>query len=212
MEFVQVLWLQTQGLTIRTRHISECDSRLPVLVKSANGHRVEPPPRDPELNIWNRGHSNCGHVCHSPQHASSPVYVSNSVASSTGDRCSVTRLVGEVDVHVSTVSLAQQSHSETKDHPGGLGNSNSPLVAITTVVPTSYSSVCRPPHIVRYRQDLLSQQGYVSDGKSSDHKLAAPAKLQRFRLSQTISDMIKLTSMELQRPGITPVLSQWDLG
>ena len=151
-------------------------------------------------------------ICHSPQHASSPVYVSNSVASSTGDRCSVTRLVGEVDVHVSTVSLAQLSHSETKDHPGGLGNSNSPLVAITTVVPTSYSSVCRPPHIVRYRQDLLSQQGYVSDGKSSDHKLAAPAKLQRFRLSQTISDMIKLTSMELQRPGITPVLSQWDLG
>ena len=100
----------------------------------------------------------------------------------------------------------------TKDHPGGLGNSNSPLVAITTVVPTSYSSVCRPPHIVRYRQDLLSQQGYVSDGKSSDHKLAAPAKLQRFRLSQIVSDMIKLTSMELQRPGITPVLSQWDLG
>ena len=146
--------------------LSECDSRLPVLVKSANGHRVEPPPRDPEPNIWNRGHSNCGHVCHSLQHASSPVYVSNSGSSSTGDRCSVTRLVGEVDVHVSTVSPAQQSHSETKDHPGGLGNSNSPLVAITTVVPTSYSSVCRPPHIMRYRQDLLSQQGYVSDGKS----------------------------------------------
>ena len=65
------------------------------------------------------GNSNNGHVCHSPQHASSPVYVSNSGASSTGDRCSVIRLAEEVDVHVSTVPLAQQSHSETKDHPGG---------------------------------------------------------------------------------------------
>ena len=91
------------------------------------------------------GNSSSGHVCHIPQHASSPVYVSNSGASSTGDRCSVTRLVGEVNVHVSTVSPAQQSHSESKDHPGGRGNSNRPQVAVSTLVPTSTTSVCRPP-------------------------------------------------------------------
>ena len=33
----------------------------------------------------------------------------------------------------------------TKDHPGGRGNSDSPLVAISTVVPTSTTSVCGPP-------------------------------------------------------------------
>ena len=66
-------------------------------------------------------------------------------ASSTGDRCSVTRLVGEVDVHVSTVSPAQQSHSEAQDHPGGRSDMNSPLVAIVTVVSTPTTSVCLPP-------------------------------------------------------------------
>ena len=46
--------------------------------------------------VW--GRLNSGHVCHIPQHASSPVHVSDSGALSTGDRCSVTRLAGEVDV------------------------------------------------------------------------------------------------------------------
>ena len=34
------------------------------------------------------GNSNSGHVCHSPQHASSPVYVSNLGYSSIGGKCS----------------------------------------------------------------------------------------------------------------------------
>ena len=87
-------------------------------------------------------------VCHSPQHASSPVYVSSSRASSTGDRCSVTRLAGEVDVHVSTVPPAQPSHSEAQYHPGGRSDTNSPLVAITTVVSTSTMSVCGPSSLL----------------------------------------------------------------
>ena len=33
----------------------------------------------------------------------------------------------------------------TQDHPGGQRNSNSPLVAGSTVVPTSTTSVCGPP-------------------------------------------------------------------
>ena len=72
------------------------------------------PPQNSEPNLWDKGNSNSGHVCHSPQHASSPVYVSNSGTLST-------RLAGEVDVglHVFTVSHAQQSHLESKDHPGG---------------------------------------------------------------------------------------------
>ena len=82
-----------------------------------------------------------------PQHASSTVYIPNSGASSTGDRCSVTRLAGKDDIHVSTVSPAQQSHSEAQDHPGGRSDSNSPLVAITTVFSTPTMPVCGPPWI-----------------------------------------------------------------
>ena len=106
-----------------------------------------------------------GHVCNSPQHTSSLVNVSNSGASSTGDRYSVTRLAGEVDKYVFTVSPAQQSHSETKNHSEGRSDTYSPLVAITTVVPTSTMSVCgQSSSIIPYRWDLLSLQEYVSAG------------------------------------------------
>ena len=40
------------------------------------------------------------------------------------------------------------SHLETKDHPGGRSNTNSPLVAVTIVVSTSTTSVCGPPSIL----------------------------------------------------------------
>ena len=117
--------------------LSERDSRPTVSPKPTNNDRVESPSRDNDSNLQDMGNSNRGHVCHSPQHPSSPVYVSDSGALSFGSICSVTGLAGEVDVHVSTIPPAQQSHSETKGHPGRRDNSNSPLVAITTVVPTS---------------------------------------------------------------------------
>ena len=49
------------------------------------------------------------------------------------------------NVHVSTISPAQQSDSEAQDHPGGRGDTHSPLVAVTTVVLTFTMSVCGPP-------------------------------------------------------------------
>ena len=61
------------------------------MAKLANNDRVEPPPRDSDMNLWEVGHSDSGHICQSPQYSPSPVYVSHSGASSTGNRCSVTR-------------------------------------------------------------------------------------------------------------------------
>ena len=78
-------------------------------------------------------------------HASSPVHGSSSGASSTGDRCFVTGLAGEVNVHVSTVSPAQQSHSEAQDHPDGRGGTHRPLVAVTTMVSTPATIECGSP-------------------------------------------------------------------
>ena len=89
--------------------------------------------------------SSSGQACHSPQHASSPVHGSSSRASSTGDRCFVTGLAGEVNVHVSTVSPAQQSHSEAQDHPDGRGDTHRHLVDVTTVVSTPAKIDCGSP-------------------------------------------------------------------
>ena len=99
--------------------LPKCDSRLLVSAEPAHHDRVESPPRSRESDIQTVGNSSSGQVCHSPQHASSPVHGSSSGASST--RCFVTGLAGEVNVHVSTVSPAQPSHSEAQDHQRRLG-------------------------------------------------------------------------------------------
>ena len=79
----------------------------PISTKPAHSNRVKAPPRnsDPELRAGGTPTLDM-RACHSPQHASSPACVSNPGASSTGDRCSVTRLTGEVDVHVSNIPPA----------------------------------------------------------------------------------------------------------
>ena len=41
-----------------------------------------------------------------------------------------------------------KSHSDAQDNPGGQGDTNSPLVAITTVVSTFIMSVCGPPTLL----------------------------------------------------------------
>ena len=132
--------------------LPKCDSRPVVSAKLAHHDRVESPPRSRESDSQTVGNSNSGHVCHSPQHASSPVHVSSSGASSTGDGCLVTGLAGEVNVHVSTVSLAQQSHLEAQDHPDGRGDTRRPLVAVTTMVSTPATTECGSPTILSVLQ------------------------------------------------------------
>ena len=60
-----------------------------------------------------------GHVCHSPQYPPTLVQDSDSDsgASSSGGGCSVSGLVGEINVHVCAIFSAQQSHSEITCHP-----------------------------------------------------------------------------------------------
>ena len=112
--------------------LPKCDSRPLVSAEPAHHDRVESPPRSHESDIQTVGNSSSLQVCHSPQHASSPVHGSSSL--STGNRCFVTGLVGEINIHVSTVSPAQQSHSEAQDHQEGQGDTHLPLVAVTTVL------------------------------------------------------------------------------
>ena len=76
--------------------LPKCDSRPLVSAEPAHHDRVESPPRSRESDIQT-GNSSSGQVCHSTQHASSPVHGSSSGALSTGDRCFVTGLAGEVE-------------------------------------------------------------------------------------------------------------------
>ena len=66
-----------------------------------------------------------------------------------GDSCtrtpSILRLAGEVNVHVSPIPPAQQSHAEASIHSGGGGISRSFLVAVSVVVSTSTTSLCGTP-------------------------------------------------------------------
>ena len=104
--------------------LPKCDSRPLVSAEPAHHDSLQ-------SDIQTVVNSSSGQVCHSPQHASSPVHGSSSGASSTGDRCFVTGLAGKVKVHVSTVSPAQQSHSEAQDHQDGRGDTHRPLVIHT---------------------------------------------------------------------------------
>ena len=137
------LWLQTQDITLRARDILGCLNVIADRLSRPNQPIMTEWSLHPEVlnlifRLW-------GTPVVDRFATSSPVYVSSSEASSTSDRCLVTGLAGEVNVHVSTVSPAQQSHSEAQDHPDGRGDTHRPLVAVTTVVSTPATIKCGSP-------------------------------------------------------------------
>ena len=91
------------------------------------------------------GHTRSRHVCNIVKLPPSSVHVSNSGAKSPSGGCSVSGLAGEVNVLVSPIPPAQQSHAENSIHSGGGGDSRSPLMAISVVVSTSTTSLCGTP-------------------------------------------------------------------
>ena len=182
-----------------------------------------------------------------------------------------------MNVHVSSIPSAQQSHSEAPVHPNGRGNSHSPLVAESVMVSTSTSSLCGTPSSLSLPSrssvpagseagfsDEVSRLAAAPRRPSTNHMYddrwlrfarwaagqgfdpldptaaqiasflftlfdthgLSPQTVKGYRtclgsvlnrtgkakvvLHKTISDII--ASMELQRPRVTPVLPQWDLG
>ena len=80
------LLLQTPDIAIRARHLPGCLSVIADRLSRLNQPITESPPRSSEPYIRDMGNSSSGNVRYSPQHASSPVYVSSFGASSTGYR------------------------------------------------------------------------------------------------------------------------------
>ena len=92
--------------------LSERDSRPPISSEPAHTDRVVPPPRDRETYLQGLEHTRSRHVCNTVKLPPSSVHVSNSGAKSPSGGCSVSGLAGEVNVHVSPIPPAQQSHSD----------------------------------------------------------------------------------------------------
>ena len=145
-------WLQIQDIVFRVRHTPGC---LNVIVDGLSRPN-QPIPTEWSLNpeIVNRifqflGDSRDGHVCVSPPLPPTSVHV------------------GEINVHVSADSSAQQDNSEASGHPSSRSDTNGSLMAVTAMVPTPTSTLLGLPTIFPYRRDLLSQesQEFISDGK-----------------------------------------------
>ena len=129
-----LVWLQTQYIAIRDRHFPGCLNAIADRLSQPNQPITTEWSLHPE--IVNRIFGTWGtptvdifatvHNSHFP-------HVSDSAALSTGDRCSVTRLAGEVDVHVhvSTVSLLNKVIQKLR--------LSQPFFSAST------SSVCGPP-------------------------------------------------------------------
>ena len=154
LPFPATLDCRASPLVRGTRHSSpgethsrlpERDSRPPISSESANTDRVVPTPRDRETHLQGLGDTRSRHVCDTVELPPSSVHVSSSGAKSPSGGCSVSRLAGEVSVHVSTLSPAQQGRAEVTVHPCGRGDSRSPLVAVSTVVSTPTMSLCGTP-------------------------------------------------------------------
>ena len=125
--------------------LSERDSRPPISSEPANNDRVVPAPRDRESYLQGLGDTRSQHVCDTVELPPSLVHVSSSGAKSPSGGCSVSRLAGEVNVHVSSIPPAQQGHAEATVHSGGGGDPCSPLVAVSVVISTSTTSLCGTP-------------------------------------------------------------------
>ena len=232
--------------------LSERDSRPPISSESANTDRVVPAPRDRESYLQGLGDTRSRHVCDTVELPPSSVHVSSSGAKSPSGGCSVSGLAGEVNVHVSPIPPAQQSHAETTVHTGGGGDPCSPLEALMRHYKAAgfsdevfrLAAAPRRPSTNRMYDDRWRRFARWAAGQGFDpldptaaqkasflfdifdtHGLS-PQTIKGYRtcigsvlnrtgrakvvLHRTVSDMI--ASMVLQRPRITLVLPQCDLG
>ena len=187
--FYVITSLQAQNIhvVVRARQVPGCLNLIADHLSHPNQPITTEWSLHPEIvnqifRFW--GDSSSGHVCTCFKLPPFSVHISDSGATSTRGGCSVSGLAGKVNVHVSTFSPAQQSHSETTGQTGGRGNSDSPLVAETVVVSHLLRLCVDHPLFFPYRQDLLSQQDqkYVLENCTVCLHLGSRATLQSSRL------------------------------
>ena len=148
--------------------LSERDNRPAISSEPANIDRVVPSPRDRETYLQGLGDTRSRHVCNSVELPPSSVHVSNSGAKSPSGGCSVSRLAGEVNVHVSPFALLSKVIQKLQSTQTAEVILIAPWWPSWSWFPHLLHHCVEHPLVFLYRQDLLSQQDqkYVSDGKS----------------------------------------------
>ena len=190
--------------------LSERDSKPPISSESANIDRVVPPPRDRETYLQALGDTRGRHVCKSVELLQflSPIPEPRAL----GGGCSVSGLAGEVNVHVSSIPSAQQSHSEAQVHPGGRSDSHSPLVAESVVVSTPTSSLCGTPPVLS-----LPSRSSVPAGSEVSHarKVVLSARMEalmRHYKAAGFSDEVSRLAAAPRRPLTNRMYARWAAG
>ena len=173
------LWLESQGIIVRARHIPGCLNVIADHLSRPN----QPIPTEwslhPEIvsrifRVWGTPEVDMFGTLsnsHLPRFMS-PV----SGAKSPSSGCSVSRLAGEVNVHVSPIPLLNRVMQKLLNRV--MQKLRSTQAAEVILVAPWWPSQSWFPHLLRlcveqplvlpYRRDLLSQQDqkYISDGKS----------------------------------------------
>ena len=143
------LWLESQGIIVRARHIPGCMNVIADHLSRPNQSIPTEWSLHPEIvkrifRVWGTPEVDMFATL-SNSHLPRFMSPCSSGAKSPSGGCSVSGLAGEVDVHVSSFSPAQQGHAEITVHSSGRGDPRSPLVAVSTVVPTLTTSLCGTP-------------------------------------------------------------------
>ena len=121
----------------------------------------------------------------------------------------VSGLAREVNVYVSSIQSAQQSHSEAPVHPGGRSNSHSPLVAETVVVSTPTSSLCGSPPVL----SLPSRSSVPAGSKVCLGRKVVPSArmeaLMRHYKAAGFSDEVSRLAAAPRRPSTNRMYDDW---
>ena len=164
-----LLWLEAQNIIVRARHIPGC---LNVIADHLS-RPIRPISTEwslhPEIvkrifRLW--GTPEVDMFCDSVELPPSSVHVSSSGTTNPSGGCSVSGLAWEVNVHVSSIQSAQQSHSEAPVHPGAEVFLVAPWWPKQSWFPHLLRLCVDHPLCFPYRRDLLSQQDSMSRTES----------------------------------------------
>ena len=203
------MWLQAQDIVLRARHIPGClnviadrllrPNQLISTEWNLNSEIVNRIFQFWELQRW---------TC-LPQ-STIPAYLSSdSRASSTGSGCSVSGLAGEINVHVCTISSAQQSHSEIMCHPGSRSNTYSSMVAITTMVSTHTSTLCRPASVLSIPPRSTLSTGSEIHLRVKDVPSPRMKALMQHYKAAVFSDEVSRLAAAARRPSTNRMYYDW---
>ena len=202
-----LLWLEAQNIIVRARHIPGCLNVIADHLSRPNQPISTEWSLQPKIvkrifRLWGTSEVDM-QQCNSVELPPSSVHVPSG-------GCSVSGLAGEVDVHVSSIPSAQQSHSEVPVHPGGRGNSHSPLVAESIVISTPTSSLCgTPPGLSLPSRSSLPAGSEVCLGRKVLPSARMEALMRHYKAAGFSDEVSRLTAAP-RRPSTNRMYdNQW---